>query len=153
MSGLAIGTGLSYGTSLQSQKRIGGAGLDLPASNTAPATPTALALSPASPEIADTASIGSRVATIVVTMSDGAAFGGTLVLTDDDSGNFGLDGAEVLVFAEPLSDGDHSITAQATQNGVAFSHALTITVTADLTRITQDGATRVTMAGDPRIVQ
>jgi hypothetical protein len=93
----------------------------------APATPTAITLSPASATTPDNVPAGTVLSTATVTMSDGSQFEGTLT-SSDTSGFFAISGLNIVTARALTSadDGTHSTTITASQGGQSVSMELSI---------------------------
>jgi hypothetical protein len=100
---------------------------------TPPMLPVPTSISPTTTNIADTAGVGDTITPITVATSDGSAFGGTLSLTSNPGNLFALSGSapnNILTVGAsgPGSDGNHIVTAQATQNVTSINQNITISV-------------------------
>lgn len=85
----------------------------------------------ASIAVADTATAGGGLANVVVTMSDGSAFGGSLAITNLGGANYVTLNGSSLLLSRNLSqadDGVNHITVTATQNGGSATGVFTATI-------------------------
>jgi hypothetical protein len=92
----------------------------------APPSPTAITLSPASVTIPDNAPAGTLIATAAVTMSDGSTFSGTL--TTSDTNYFSVSGLNIVTARAFTSadDGARSTVITASQGGQSLTRELSI---------------------------
>ena len=92
----------------------------------APATPTAITLSPASGTIPDNAPAGTLIATTNVTMSDGSQFAGTL--TTSNTSFFAISGLNIVTAQAltPADDGAQSTVITASQGSQSLSREFSV---------------------------
>jgi predicted regulator of Ras-like GTPase activity (Roadblock/LC7/MglB family) len=98
-------------------------------------TPTAVTFTPIAASLPDNAAVGTTVAAVSVSMSDGSVFAGTLVASP--VGTVTISGNK-LVLARgltPADDGPHQWSVAATQNGVTVSGMIPVQVTATPTGV------------------
>jgi hypothetical protein len=93
---------------------------------TASPVPVNITFSPSHPQISHLAPIGTHVADIAVTMSDGSAFSGTIAI--DDTTDFAISGSSIITHAS-LSGPFFLPKVTATQNGVTFLRIIDVEVT------------------------
>lgn len=91
--------------------------------------PVSISFSPSAPNIPDNVLSGTVVSTAVVQMSNNATFSGTLTLTNSDSGNFDISGANIRTANGSRSVGVHNVTVRATQGVTHVDQVLPINVT------------------------
>jgi hypothetical protein len=85
---------------------------------TASPVPVGVVSSPSNPSVVHTASIGTHIADIAVTMSDGSAFSGTI--TVNDTTNFAISGASLVTNISPLPGGIYFPNVTVSQNGSSY---------------------------------
>lgn len=94
--------------------------------------PTLITFNPSAPVILDNIGVGTQVATFTVTMDDGSLYVGNNTLTASDGGNFAVSVASgngaILANANPLTDGNRSVTLQVSEHGTSISKTLPIVV-------------------------
>jgi hypothetical protein len=99
----------------------------------APAHP--IGITPTTGSLVDNSPVGSPIAAVVVAMSDGAPFNGSLTMVDGTGIVCGVSPCAVsnsLVTARTMSavdDGAHTLRLSASANGQVFTQAFTLTVT------------------------
>jgi hypothetical protein len=93
--------------------------------------PISISFSTFIPTLPSTSPVGTNVAAITVTMSDGSAFSGALTASVDGGGQqtMGLSGSEIVTAVSPLPTGALTGTfITATQNGATFGMGLDVGV-------------------------
>jgi hypothetical protein len=93
--------------------------------------PISISFSTYIPTLPHTSPVGTNVAAIAVTMSDGSAFSGALTASVDGGGQqtMGLSGSEIVTAVSPLPTGALTGTfITATQNGATFGMGLDVGV-------------------------
>lgn len=96
--------------------------------------PVAITFVPASPTIAEDATVGTIVSQANCSTSDSSPFTGVWALTDSDGGKFAIDSStgQITVAASLVGTGGtiQNITVSATENGTTIFNGLAINVTA-----------------------
>src|SRR5258708_1355584 len=106
----------------------------IPASYAAKPTPV-ISFSPTSVSVSSTASIGSTLSNIFVSLSNGSSYSGGLVLTNSAGGVCAESGTTpnfVLTVGKTLTAGQYTCTVQASQGGTKVDKSIVITVTASV---------------------